>query len=105
MIVDVELQTLLRAHLSTTEQRFDKLEAKIDSLSDVVISLARAETKLIGLEESRQEQGKRIGALELTIQELKEESNDNTDFRRAIARAAWIIITAAITIGVGLYLK
>lgn len=105
MIVDVELQTLLRAHLSTTEQRFDKLEAKIDSLSDVVISLARAETKLIGLEESRQEQGKRIRAIELTLQELKEEAGDNSAFRETVTRAFWIVITAACTVGTAIYLS
>jgi DNA repair exonuclease SbcCD ATPase subunit len=105
MIVDLEIQTLLKNHLTTTEQRFDKLEAKIDSLSDVVISLARAETKLIALEESRQEQGKRIGNLELSVQDLKEDTNDNTDFRRAITRIAWVLITAVLTVGVGFYLR
>ena len=104
MIVDLEIQQLLKAHLKTTEQRFDKLEAKIDSLSDVVISLARAETKLIALEESRQEQSKRLGSVELKVQELKEETNDNTDFRKAGTRAFWILLTALCTVGVGMYL-
>lgn len=103
--MDLEIQSLLKAHLTTTEQRFDKLEDKIDSLSEVVISLARAETKLVALEESRQDQGRRLGTLEKNFYELKEETNDNTDFRRIVIRGVWILVTAAITIGTGVYIN
>jgi TolA-binding protein len=105
MTVDLEIQTLLKAHLTTTEQRFDKLEDKIDSLSEVVISLARAETKLIALEESRQDQGRRLGSLEKDFYELKEEASDNSAFRQALTRAFWILLTAAITVSTGMYLS
>lgn len=99
-----DLENLLKAHLTATEQRFDRLDSKIDSLSEVVVSLARAETKLIGLEESRLDQGKRLGKLEENFHELKEETGDNTAFRVNLTRAFWIILSAVATVGLGVYL-
>lgn len=99
-----DLEELLKAHLNATEQRFDRLDSKIDSLSEVVVSLARAETKLIGLEESRHEQGRRLGKLEEDFHGLREETNDNKAFRINLTRAFWIILSAVITVSLGVYL-
>ena len=43
----------LQEHIMRDERRLDRIEEKIDKLSETVISLARAEEKLINLEEDR----------------------------------------------------
>lgn len=103
IMMDNDLQDLLKSHLLTTEQRFDRLENKIDNLSDVVVSLARAETKLITLEESRHEQGRRIGHLEEQLHRVEESTNYNVSFRTNIVKAFWILLTAVATVGTGIY--
>jgi len=40
----------LQDHISSEQARLDRIEGKIDKLSDAVISIARAEEKLAGLQ-------------------------------------------------------
>lgn len=102
-MVDPDLHHALQTHLFTTEQRFDKLENKIDNLSEVIVSLARAETKLVALEESRREQGKRIGIIEAEIRQLEDSTEKNSGFRNFIVKGFWVITTALSTVAVGYY--
>lgn len=102
--MDHNLEELLRSTLLLYNSRFDKLESKIDSLSEVVILLAKVETKLAALEESRIDQGRRLGHLETISFEVKEETNSNTAFRGTFTKAFWIIIAAAATVSMGVYL-
>ena len=43
----------LQDHIMRDDRRLDRIEEKIDRLSETVISLARAEEKLIALESDR----------------------------------------------------
>jgi hypothetical protein len=105
MTDNTNIEELLKAHLNATGQRFDKLEVKIDTLSDVVVSLARAETKLLALEESRHEQGGRLGEMERKSYGMKEDISDNTEFRLGAIKFLWITVSAGATILIGVYLK
>ena len=76
----IKLESALREHLSHENHRLDRIEEKLDRLTDTVVALARAEEKLINLEKSRQEINdvlddheeriavteKRVGSIEIT---------------------------------------
>jgi hypothetical protein len=99
------VEDLLRAHLKDNSTRFDRLEEKIDTLSDVVVSLARAETKLIALEDSRHEQGTRLGRVEREAYQMREDIADNTSFRNGLIKLFWIGFSGVATVLIGLYFK
>ena len=45
-----DLEKVLRNHLENDTKRLDRIEAKIDKLSETVVSLARVEEKVIALD-------------------------------------------------------
>jgi hypothetical protein len=86
------------------DRRLDRIEQKIDKLSEVVISMAHVEEKLANLEEHQSlilekiydadtrhfEMDRRVSSSEITI--------------KVINRIFWILVTALITGAVGSYL-
>lgn len=82
---------------NTNGSRLDRIEQKIDKLSEIVISLARAEEKLVGLEAEKinirnilDKQGVRIGEIERKIDE-----SDVT--LKVIHRIFWIVLVAGVS--------
>ncbi len=90
------LETLLKQHLAADQSRLDRIETKIDKLSDTVVALARAEEKLVNLEASR------MGILDTL--DAHEERLDHVDRRLAdgavtlntINKLFWIIIATGL---------
>lgn len=50
----------LAEHVKREEQRLERIEQKIDKLSDALINLARAEEKLINIDRDNIDQNKRL---------------------------------------------
>jgi hypothetical protein len=85
--------------LEKIEDNFFRIEGKIDKLSEILISMARAEEKLVTLEVNHDKHLGRITALEERMQNLQE-------FKmtvRVINRAFWIIVSVGATVGAGAY--
>ena len=90
------LESLLKQHLAADQSRLDRIETKIDKLSDTVVALARAEEKLFNLEASR------MNIID-TLEE-HEERLDNVDRRLAdgdvtlntITKLTWVIVGSAL---------
>jgi len=90
------LESLLKQHLASDQARLDRIETKIDKLSDTVVALARAEEKLFNLEASR------MNILD-TLDEHEERLN-NVDRRLAdgavtlntITKLTWVIVGSAL---------
>jgi len=77
--------------------RLDRIEKKLDSLSDAVVSLARMEERMITLfkrmdsyDENQREMGKRLGALE-------KYTSTNGQALRFAERLFWIVAATGIT--------
>ena len=51
------------AQSETTESRLDRIEQKIDKLADAMISLARAEEKIIALQDDHENMRERLNKL------------------------------------------
>ena len=55
------------AQSETTESRLDRIEQKIDKLADAMISLARAEEKIIALQDDHENMRERLNKLSVKL--------------------------------------
>jgi len=78
------------------DSRFDRLEEKIDRLSDAVVSLARMEERMITLFNRLDKYEKHHDKLEKRVDDLEEVSAGRGHFIRFIERIFWIVLTAAV---------
>lgn len=84
--------------------RFDRLEKKIDKLSEAMISLARTEEKMVAMESNRSDMLERIHRQELRVDELTEKVNTNSNVVNLISKLVWVAVTGVITAAIGLYI-
>jgi len=84
--------------------RFDRVERKLDKLSDAMISLARTEEKIASIESDRNttverlnRHSSRIDDLNLELSAVKQIAKDNNKVTENIRKLIWIIITIGTT--------
>ena len=92
----------LEQHIVGETHRLDRIEAKIDKLSETVISLARAEEKLISLENDKKFLMERMVRNEEKIDVVEKKIDETSVTIRVINRLFWIVIVAVITGAVGM---
>lgn len=74
--------------------RLDRIEEKIDKLSDAMISLARAEERLISIETNNANQYERINKMSLKIDNLQSEVDKAKYTTSAISKLFWVILAS-----------
>jgi len=79
----------------TQNQRLDRIEEKIDKLSDAMISLARAEEKLLAIEKNNHANVDRMNRFSLKLDAVEDEVLVNTRTINASTKLFWLIIGAA----------
>lgn len=94
---------ILHAHLQVDAQRLDRIESKIDKLSETVISLARAEEKLISLENDKTFLMERMVKNEERIDDVERKVDETSVTVSVINRLFWIVVIAAATGAVGMF--
>lgn len=77
--------------------RLDRIEEKIDKLSDAMIALARAETKIVNIQEDTAEHWQRLNKHSARMDRIEEKVYDNTKTIQVVSRMFWI--TFATTLG------
>ncbi len=77
--------------------RLDRIEEKIDKLSDAIISLARAEEKIATMAEFGKQQGEQILTLINRVNKLDQVVRENAATVNIINKLFWIVIAAAAT--------
>jgi hypothetical protein len=85
------------------EGRLERIEKKIDDLSTAMISLARAEEKLLSIEKNGYASYERMNRLSRKLDEVEKLSIENSRTVSVITRAFWIILTVAASGGLGMY--
>lgn len=85
------------------ESRLDRIERKIDDLSDAMISLARAEEKLTSIEKNNFAHYERMNRFSRKLDNLEKIVNDNARTVSIITRFFWIFVTVATSGGLGMY--
>jgi hypothetical protein len=80
----------------TQIHRLDRIEEKIDKLSEAMISLARAEEKLINFEKQSQEQATKSAELEHRLDKLERCAIEQQQTISNFTKLFWIVIVAVI---------
>lgn len=80
--------------VESNQKRLDRIEEKIDKLSDAMISLARAEEKLIAIEKNNHANYDRMNRFSEKLDAIENKVEDN-------ARTVGIINKVAVIVGTG----
>ena len=80
----------------TTESRLDRIEQKIDKLADAMISLARAEEKIIALQDDHENMRERINKLSVKLDEIQKTVDDNSRTVGIINKIGMALIVAIL---------
>jgi chromosome segregation ATPase len=97
------LENVFREHLQADQRRLDRIEEKIDKLSEFVVQLARVEEKIESLEASRDKMGERVGNLETNQLVLKNTLENHERIMSSLTRLFWAVITTAASGLVGAF--
>lgn len=88
----------------TQTQRLDRIEEKIDKLSDAMISLARAEEKLIAIEKNNHSNFDRMNRFSQKLDKIEDTCMDNARTIGIITKMFWLVIGAVAVAAAGQYL-
>jgi cell division protein FtsL len=99
------LEAVLKEHIQRDQSRLDRIELKIDKLSDTVIALARAEEKLITLEANKLEVIKRLNEHEERLDTHADRLNSGAITLNTINKVFWLALAAAVVVITDLYLR
>ena len=84
--------------------RLDRIEGKLDKLSEAVVSIARAEEKIATLTSFSKQQSEMIQHLTIRIDKLEEAVISNSSTVNIINKVFWIIIAASATAIAGMFI-
>ena len=79
----------------TMENRLDKIEEKIDRLTEAMVSMARAEEKIASLQSDHDKQYERMNRLSMKIDDIAYKVDENTRTVNLINKLFWVVIVAA----------
>jgi|TARA_R110000744_G_scaffold41417_1_gene93752 DNA repair ATPase RecN len=79
------------------DARFDKLEIKLDKMSDSLTKLVELDTRLDHFSQNNIDQDKRMDAITVRLNKLNDLVIKNTESSRIAERIFFIILTSAIT--------
>ena len=78
----------------TQANRLDRIEIKIDKLSEAMISLARAEEKLIAIEQNNHANFDRLNRFSAKLDDIEKKVDENARTVTIINRLFWIVVVA-----------
>lgn len=88
-------------HVKREESRLERIEQKIDKLSDAMIDLARAEEKLINIEKQNNQHFERMNRFSARMDELEDEVTE----QGKTVKVMQFVLSIATTVVVGAVLK
>ena len=87
-------QILVQEPVLTMENRLDKIEEKIDKLTDAMVSIARAEVKLQQMEKNWQTNYERMNRFSEKLDSIEDQVKDNANTVGIINKLFWVAIIA-----------
>lgn len=85
------------AERESQAQRLDRIEEKIDKLSEAMISLARAEEKLMSIERNNQSNYDRMNRFSQKLDNIEKQVDDNARTVAIINKVVYALTVAAAT--------
>ena len=79
----------------TMESRLDKIEDKIDKLTDTMVSMASAEEKITALRTYQNKMYERINRLSVKLDEIQFKVDENARTVNLVNKLFWVAIVAA----------
>ncbi len=80
--------------------RLDRIEEKIDKMAEAMISIARAEEKILAMEQKYSTQYDRINKLSEKMDSLTTAVAENSRTTTAFQKAFWLVFAAAVSAAV-----
>ena len=82
------------ASQQTNTIRLDRIEEKIDRLTDAMVSIARAEEKINGLQDDHDKMYERINRLSTKLDEIASKVDENSRTVEFIHKLFWVCIVS-----------
>ena len=79
-----------------TASRLDRIEEKLDKLTDAMVAMARAEEKIINLQEDQHNMFERMNKHSEKLDEIERVCNDNHRTICVINKLFWVVTVAVI---------
>ena len=98
-----DLEKVLRNHLENDTKRLDRIEAKIDKLSETVVSLARVEEKVISLDKEAIRTNERLDKIDSRLEQVEERVGTNDVTVKVVNKVFWILL-ASVAAAVAAYI-
>lgn len=76
--------------------RLDRIEEKIDKLAEAMISLARAEEKILSLQGDHENMRERLNKLSVKLDEIQKSVDDNARTVSLINKVVYAAMVAAV---------
>lgn len=74
--------------------RLARIEEKIDKLSEVLVTLARAEEKIYGLQDDHNKMFDRVNKIQERVDSIELKVEENSRTTRLINRLIWVVLVA-----------
>ncbi len=87
----LELTTELKM---TTNARLDRIEEKLDNLTEAMVSLARAEEKILGIKEDQTNMYDRMNRFSEKLDNIERQVQDNAQTVKVINKLFWVAVIA-----------
>lgn len=84
----------------STTTRLDRIESKLDQLTDAMVMMARAEEKLASLKSDHDRTFERMNRFSQKLDEIQKKVDDNARVVQTISRLFWIIATVVIGVAI-----
>ena len=86
----------------TQSDRLDRIEEKIDKMSEAIIALARAEEKIITLTSFSKQQSEQIQSVINRVDRIEELARANANTVNFINKIFWILMASSATLITGM---
>lgn len=87
-------QAILQEPVLTMDNRLDKIEEKIDKLTDAMVSIARAEVKLQQMEKNWQTNYDRMNRFSEKLDSIEAQVRENANTVGIINKLFWVAVVA-----------
>ena len=89
-------ETLMVETSESNAKRLDRIEEKLDKLAEAMIAMARAEEKIIALQDDHENMRERLNKLSVKLDEIQKAVDDNSRTVGIINKVVYVAVAAAI---------
>ena len=89
-------ETLMAETSESNAKRLDRIEEKLDKLAEAMIAMARAEEKIIALQDDHENMRERLNKLSVKLDEIQKAVDDNSRTVGIINKVVYVAVAAAI---------